>query len=520
MYRAIVLLIWTMGTFAHYVRDNSSGKMGRFPEDFLFGVATSAYQTEGGWDADGKGLSMWDHFVRHNPDAIADRSNGDVAAKSYELYKRDVEMLTDLGVGSYRFSISWPRILPYGTSDYVNPMGVAYYNSLIDELLANGITPFVTMYHWDLPQALSERGGWLNAEVVDWFGNYSRVLYENFGDRVKFWLTINEPYIHCKVGYGIGEHAPGVRSPGQGFYDCGRNILMANARAYRAYDEFRGSQGGQVGLPFSLNWPEPASDSKDDLDAVSCYFAFHLGQYADPIFTERGNYPDILLERVETASLKQGYTKSRLRRLTEEEADYIKGTSDFFALNHYNIDIVYRNESLQGMFEVPSVDDDGYFGYYTKNSISKSENRTLELWEYSPGFYKVLNYINEKYNEPVIYVMENGKNTPKGLQDHAKIEYLRNYLTAMLGAIKSGVNIKGYFAWSLMDGFEWHMGYTMNFGLYEIDMTDASRTRVPRTSAFVYKEIIRSGMVDYDYNPDPYEINKSSASTALRDITI
>lgn len=219
---------------------------------------------------------MWDHLARHYPQAVVDGSNGDIAANSYELYKRDVEMLTELGVQAYRFSISWPRILPYGTADYVNPSGVAYYNSLIDELLANGITPFVTLYHWDLPQTLNERGGWLNSDIVDWFGNYSRVLYENYGDRVKFWQTINEPYIHCKLGYGKGLHAPLVRSPGEGFYDCGRNVLMANARAYRVYDEFREAQGGQVGIVFSMNWPEPYSDSEDDLEAVNSYFAFNV----------------------------------------------------------------------------------------------------------------------------------------------------------------------------------------------------------------------------------------------------
>lgn len=220
---------------------------------------------------------MWDHLVRTRPDFIADGTNGDIAANSYYLYKRDVEMLEELGVDNYRFSISWPRIMPYGRPDYVNPLGIQYYNKLINELLSKNITPFVTMYHWDLPQNLEEQGGWLNEDIVDWFGDYARVLYENFGDRIKHWLTLNEPYIHCYLGYGIGLHAPVHISPGEGYYECGRQYLLANARAYHIYnDEFRASQGGQVGFVISMDWGIPATDSEEDVQAVLDYAAFHV----------------------------------------------------------------------------------------------------------------------------------------------------------------------------------------------------------------------------------------------------
>lgn len=218
---------------------------------------------------------MWDHLVRTKPETISDRSNGDVAANSYYLYKRDVEMLKELGVNNYRFSISWPRIMPYGRSDYINPHGIAYYNALIDELLANGITPFVTMYHWDLPQNLNEQGGWLNEDIVDWFGDYARVLYQHFGDRVKHWMTINEPHIHCNLGYGYARHAPLISSPGVGYYDCGRHILLASARAYRIYDdEFRASQQGQVGCVLSIEWA--IAESEEDTQAFVDFAAFHV----------------------------------------------------------------------------------------------------------------------------------------------------------------------------------------------------------------------------------------------------
>lgn len=220
---------------------------------------------------------MWDHLVRTAPEHIYDNTTGDVAANSYYLYKRDVEMLKELGVDNYRFSISWPRILPTGRIDYINPRGVAYYDALINELLQNDITPYVTMYHWDLPQSLNERGGWLNEEIADWFADYARVLYEHFGDRVKHWITINEPHVHCYLGYGIAHHAPRIFSPGVAYYECGRNILLANAKAYHIYDkEFRPSQGGEVGIVVSMEWPIPESDSLDDLEAVKDFIAFNV----------------------------------------------------------------------------------------------------------------------------------------------------------------------------------------------------------------------------------------------------
>ncbi|XP_072932350.1 myrosinase 1-like [Epargyreus clarus] len=478
----------------------------------MFGVATSAFQTEGAWDVDGKGPSMWDYVIRTNPDAINDKTNADIACNSYYLYKRDIEMLKELGVKSYRFSISWPRILPYGRPNYVNPAGIAHYNAIIDELLANDIVPFVTMYHWDLPHNLNELGGWLNEDIVDWFGDYARVLFENFGDRVKYWLTINEPFIHCKLGYGVAVHAPLVKSPGVGFYECGRNILLANAKAYHIYDdEFRTAQGGQVGLVFSMNWVEPASDSLDDYDAVLSVMALFFRQYVDPIFSEHGNYPQLLIDRVAAASAEQNYESSRLRPFTDEQINYIKGTSDFFSLNTYGTDVVYRNESLEGRFEVPSMNHDAYYDSYEMQFVPL--NGSHDLKDYAPGFYKLLMYIKDNYNNPPIYITENGSSMKTlGLNDDDRVAYIRNYLSALFAANLDGANVKGYHVWNLMDDFEWNRGYTLKMGLYEVDMTDPNRKRVPRKSALVYKEIIRSRVIDYEYNPDPnrfalYEID-------------
>lgn len=227
-------------------------------------------------------MSIWDYLVRTDPNHIADNTNGDIAANSYYNYKRDIEMLKELGATHYRFSISWPRILPLGRSNYINQRGIDHYNAFIDELLANDIIPFATMYHWDMPQTLSELGGWTNEEMVDWFADYARILYQNFGDRVKHWLTINEPYIHCNFGYGYGQHAPRVQSPGVGYYECGRHILLANARAYRIYDqEFRNTQNGQVGIVLSSDWVYPASDSAVNIQAAEDYLAFHVRCFAN-----------------------------------------------------------------------------------------------------------------------------------------------------------------------------------------------------------------------------------------------
>ncbi|CAH2070760.1 unnamed protein product, partial [Iphiclides podalirius] len=451
--------------------------LSRFPEDFEFGSATAAYQAEGAWNVDGKGLSIWDHLVRTKPEQIFDNTTGDVAANSYFLHKRDTEMLKELGVKNYRMSISWPRILPNGDASQVNPLGIAHYNAVIDELLANGITPFVTIYHWDLPQHLSEKGGWLNDDIVEWFSDYARILYENFGDRVKNWLTVNEPWVHCYLGYGSALHAPQVKSPGVGYYECGRNMLLAHAKAYRIYDEeFRPSQGGEVGIVLSLDWPIAETDSEDDQNAVKDYIAFGLGHFMDPIFTKTGNYPQRVIERVEKASIQQGFNASRLRPLTEWEIDYIKGTADFLGLNHYSSKIVYRNESVVGQNE-----------------------------EYAPGFYSLIKYVQETYNNPKVYITENGCSvTENGLVDPIKVQYYRNYLSALLQAIEEGANVKGYFAWSLMDSFEWNFGYTIKFGLYETDMNDPDRKRTARKSALVYKEIVRSKVIDYEYDVDPY----------------
>ncbi|KAI4468950.1 glycosyl hydrolase [Holotrichia oblita] len=239
-----------------------------FPNNFKFGVATSAYQVEGAWNTGGKGESIWDHMTHTNPYSILDKSNGDIACDSYNKIKEDVQLLKNLGVDFYRFSISWSRILPSGTTDYINPVGIRYYNELINELLANGIQPLVTMYHYDLPQALEEEGGFLNLKLADYFEDYADVLYKNFGDRVKDWATFNQPTLICFFGYS-GEFVAPMITRKDGGYLCGRTLLIAHAKAYHLYNKrYRESQGGRIGIVHNIFWFEPRTNIIKDIQAA------------------------------------------------------------------------------------------------------------------------------------------------------------------------------------------------------------------------------------------------------------
>ncbi|RVE46710.1 hypothetical protein evm_008630 [Chilo suppressalis] len=247
----------------------------KFPDGFQFGAATSSYQVEGAWDVDGKGRNIWDHQTHLNPSPIEDASNGDDAGKSYYLYERDVEMLREIGVDFYRFSLSWSRILPTAFPNEINQAGLDYYNRLIDELLKYNIEPMITIYHWDLPQKLQELGGWSNPHSVDWFGDFARIAFNAFGDRVKYWVTVNEPTQICYNGYGNGALAPFYTYSGAADYMCAKYLLLAHARAYHIYDEeFRSSQKGSIFITFSAVWFEPASE--DDIVAAQEARVFDL----------------------------------------------------------------------------------------------------------------------------------------------------------------------------------------------------------------------------------------------------
>ncbi|GBP05960.1 Myrosinase 1 [Eumeta japonica] len=449
----------------------------------------------------GKSESIWDRITHSRPELIKDLSNGDVADDSYHLYERDVEMMRELGIDFYRFSLSWPRLLPSGFSDRVNEAGVAYYNNLINEMLKYNIEPMITLYHWDLPQRLQDLGGWTNPLIEDWFADYARVAFEQFGDRVKYWITINEPKEVCYHGYGSTGLAPMLNYPGIAEYMCAKNLLVAHAKAYHIYDdEFKSKYGGIVGIAFSATWHEPATDSPADIQAATEQEYFEWAQYVHPIYSETGDFPQVMKEKIAAKSAEQGYPRSRLPEFTPQEIANVRGSCDFFGLNHYTSNYVYRNESVYGVHPVPSLDDDLDTGYYQDPEWVGAASYWLKMVPW--GFYKLLTKIRENYNNPPVYITENGFSTHVGLEDDMRVEFYRGYLSALLDAMEEGSNVQGYAAWTLMDNFEWTAGYTERFGLYEVDYESPERTRTPRKSAFVYKEIVRTRSLDLDYEPD------------------
>ncbi|KAJ8709807.1 hypothetical protein PYW08_009811 [Mythimna loreyi] len=485
---------------AHHGSSEPQKRM--FPSDFLFGAATAAYQIEGAWNEDGKGENIWDHMVHTNPSVIPDKSNGDIAADSYHNYKRDVEMMRELGLNAYRFSLSWARVLPTGITNQVNPAGINFYNNYINEMLKYNITPIVTLYHWDLPQKLQELGGFVNPLITQWFEDYARVVFENFGDRVKKFMTFNEPREICYEGYGSTTKAPMANSTAMGTYKCAKNLVVAHAKAFHLYDkEFRPTQKGECGITISVNWMGPASDSPENETAAEIARQGEWGLYAHPIFSSEGGFPKELAQKIAEKSAQQGYRQSRLPEFTEEEKDFVRGASDFFGVNHYTA-FLMTPMKYKGIFPVPSILDDMNVMWNWPAEWSQSASFWLKMAPNS--LYNALTHLKAKYNNPVFYITENGWSTTpdSGLVDDARVTYYRAALENVLDLLEAGVNLKGYMAWSLMDNFEWMRGYTERFGLYEVDFSDPARTRTPKKSAFVYKHIIKNRYVDYKYEPE------------------
>ncbi|XP_023951871.1 myrosinase 1 [Bicyclus anynana] len=473
-----------------------------FPKGFLFGVSTAALQIEGAWNTDGKSESIWDHLVRVNKNFTKDGSTPDVAADSYHLYKRDVQMIRELGVDIYRFSMSWPRILPTGLANQVNPLGIQYYKNLLSELQKYNITPMVTIYHWDLPQKLQDMGGWTNAHIVDYFTDYANVLFENFADKVKYWITFNEPMQTCLEGYGNTYRAPALNRHGVAEYLCTHNLLKAHAGAYHLFDQqYRPLYGGKIGMSLDSNWAEPKTDSPKDREAAELYLKTHLGWYAHPVYSAEGNYPPELIKLVDEKSLEQNYSRSRLPKFTPEEVTYIRGTADFFGLNHYTTYLLSMAEGEVG--KVPSHENDvGIVRVQDPKWPSKSSSSWLKVVPF--GFRRLLQWITKTYNVPII-VTENGYADFDGVKDSARVSYYSHYLNSLLYAIhEDKSNVVGYLAWSLMDNWEWDDGYVSRFGLYLVDFNSPNKTRTPKDSARLFAGVVASRGLPPDYDPQDF----------------
>ncbi|KAI8772920.1 lactase-phlorizin hydrolase, partial [Biomphalaria glabrata] len=436
-----------------------------------------------------KGPSIWDEFsIKSGWTESSD--GGQIAANGYNYVKEDVQRLKQLGVSHYKLSLSWPRLLPHGTNSSINEAGFQYYDYVFDELLANGIKPFVALYHWDLPKTLQDDGGWLSSDSITWFKDYANLCFERYGDRVKLWTTIEDPFSIAYKGYVTGEHAPGFQHSGNE-YKVGHQLLLAHAEVYQLYQsKFRGHQGGEVGLTISSDWYVASTEDEDDIDAARRALIFRVGWFLEPLY--RGDYPRIMKQRIAHKRKTLGYRHQKLPKFTSEDKAKLIGAADFIGISHFKTKLVTGQVNTS-----PSP------GFYNDQDLVLSVDPSWRKLEYRPelnhesdrrltgfGLEELLKYVTSSYDRPVIYVTQNGLDTCGTLKDQHRIEYIRDYTNSVLQAIKCGSEVRGYFLWSLMDGFDWEKGYKSKSGLYYVDFDRDDRPRYPRSSVEFYRSLI------------------------------
>ncbi|KAL2252087.1 UNVERIFIED_CONTAM: Beta-glucosidase 12 [Sesamum indicum] len=462
-------------------------------------------ECEGAFNVNAKGQSMWDNFTHMYPDKILDHSNGDTAVDSYHRYKEDVKIARYLGLDAYRFSISWPRILPGGTiKEGVNREGIDYYNNLINELLANGIEPFVTILHFDVPQALQDAyGGFLNAQIVDDFLDFSDLLFHQFGDRVKYWVTINEPWTFTVYGYAYGLFAPGRCSNWQGLnctggdsaiepYLVAHNQLLAHSAVVNLYrNKYQAIQKGKIGISFASYWFEPHDETIENKKAKDRALDFMLGWFMEPL--TRGTYPESMRVRV----------RGRLPKFTREEINMMEGSFDFIGFNYYGAMYAF-NKPNSSSFSYTTDSEIDITGRRNGKPIGEQARNSSRIYIYPQGLRKILRHIEEKYNDPLIYITENGldeaTNDTSGIsyaiKDDMRKDYIHDHICCLHEAMeKDGANVKGYFVWSLMDNFEWASGFSVRFGLNYVDFKDKTLRRYPKQSALWFKNFLLKRML-------------------------
>ena len=452
----------------------------RIPDDFTLGVASASFQIEGAVDKDGRSPSIWDKFCDKRG-AIEDKTNGKIAAGHYDLWHDDVALLKSINTPAYRFSLAWPRIYPDGKG-ILNTSGLGFYDRLIDALLEAGIEPWVTLYHWDLPQALQDSiGGWNHPDIANIFADYARTCFQRLGDRVKNWISLNEPWCTSILGYGVGMFAPGIRDKAMG-YTTAHNQLRAHAYAASVYHKDFSGQGGQIGLTNNCDWREPDTDFPEDIDAAQRALEFFLGWFADPVYF--GDYPAVMRERV----------GDLLPHFTEADSKLLKGSSDFFGLNHYTTMLV-RAPKESEKIKVDKFGNGGFIDDQDVILISPPQWPKTDMgWNITPwGCNRLLHWIDKRYDHPTIYITENGiayrgQDQESAINDQARIDFVGDYLKACLEARKEGVDLRGYFHWAFMDDFEWSMGLKHRFGLFHVDWNTLKRT--PKRSAGWFAELV------------------------------
>ncbi|OES46639.1 GH1 family beta-glucosidase [Domibacillus iocasae] len=444
-----------------------------FPKEMKWGAATAAYQIEGAALEDGRGLSIWDTFSK-TPGNVLNGDNGDVACDSYHRYKEDVQIMKELGINVYRFSISWPRIFPAGTGE-INQKGLQYYHNLVDELLENGIEPMCTLYHWDLPQALQDQGGWENRKTVDAFADYAEQIFKEFDGKIKKWITINEPWCVSFLSNFIGIHAPGFQNLKLAT-DISHHLLLAHGKAVARFRDLKVE--GSIGYAPNTEWLEPFSSKQEDIDACNRGMGWFIEWFFDPVF--KGQYPHFMLEVFD----KHGAAPA----IQAGDMEIISQKIDFVGINYYT-GSVGRYKKDADLFDLEKVD----IGY---------EKTDFDWNIYPEGFYKVLLKIKDQYGDIPVYITENGAcyndEVENGrVKDQGRIDYLKQHLTSLKRAMDSGVQIKGYLAWSLLDNFEWAEGYHKRFGIVHVDFNTLKRTK--KDSYYWYKQTVKNGWFDMNY---------------------
>jgi beta-glucosidase len=428
-----------------------------FPKGFVWGAGTSAHQIEGAGNLDGKGESIWDRFSR-TPGRVYNGQTGDIACDHYHRFPEDVALMKDLGLKSYRFSISWPRVLPCGTRP-VNLPGLDFYDRLVDALLAANIEPFPTLYHWDLPQLLQDQGGWLNREVSEYFAEYAGVVVNRLGDRVRHWATLNEPWCIAVLGYLTGEHAPGLKDK-QAAIQVGHNLLLGHGLATKAIRAATNqARKLSVGIVLIQGWTDPASQSASDRTIAENCWKRDCGHFMDPLF--RGEYPASLAENM--PCVQPG------------DLELISQELDFLGMNYYSRTVIGTNGNA--------------------TSVPGSEYTDMG-WEVHPAsLRKLLERVSKEYKLPPIYITENGaafKDTLSAdgrVYDARRQAYINDHLEQVWLAIQDGVDVRGYFLWSLLDNFEWQHGYSKRFGIVHVDFT--TQKRIIKESGSWYAGVIR-----------------------------
>ncbi len=444
----------------------------QFSKNFLWGVAASAYQIEGAWNADGKGPSIWDTFVRQ-PDRVLNSHTGDVACDHYHHMEADVALMAELGLPWYSFTISWPRVQPRGRGA-LNPKGLDFYDRLVDTLLAHGIRPKATLYHWDLPQALQDEGGWPERSLTDRFAEYARVVFDKLADRIHLWATFNEPWVAAFLGYGHGIHAPGICNA-QAAYQAAHHMLLAHAKAVQIFRE--GDYDGEIGLILNLNHVQPASNRPEDLAATERVYAETHSIFLDPLI--HGCYPEAFYN----------WLGPHAPRRAAGDLTQIHGTVDYLGINYYNTDTVAYDIS------------GGWLKARLTPYVAPGWGFTTMGWGINPyGLRARLRDLQTRYNNPKLYITENGCALPDQpdengfVADYERIAFLRAHLCQMHAAIEEGANVQGYFVWSIFDNLEWERGYSQRFGLVRVNFDTLAR--IPKQSAYWYRQVIQHNRLE------------------------